>query len=526
MVKEINVDELIKTMSLEEKVGQMFMFAFHGTTYNPQLDTLLKEAHVGGIIHFARNIVDPNQVCKLNYDILTNSNIPPLIGIDQEGGTVQRIIKDITPFPGAMALAASGESNKNICKYVGTDLKNMNYNMVFAPVADVNNNPQNPVINSRSYSDNPQVVSKYVKDAVEGFKEAGIIPTLKHFPGHGDTSVDSHISLPTVNKSLDKLNEIEFIPFKDASSIPDIAMMTSHVLYPALDNEYPASLSKIIQTELLRKKFGFDGIIISDSLTMGAVTTNFSVRDIIISSVNAGMDMLMFCGNADLSEQLDNVKTMVQAVKDGLIPMERVDESVARLLRYKAKYALSVQETFTKPSPVAMREGNELSEKSITFITRGRGIDPKMLPINVNKPGKILVIFPKIRLASLIDNKGQEYTTLGHKLHKYNIPADELIVDDELLNIEIIKNIQSKYDKIFFATYNVKENDYQTKVYSILNPKKTIVVSMRSPYDILHLPDVKYYICIYEATELALQSCAKNIAGLHKFEGRAPIKLD
>ena len=526
MIKELNVEELMKNMTLEEKVGQMFMFAFQGTTYNPQLDTLIKEAHVGGFIHFAKNIIDPNQACKLNYDILTNSTIPPLIGIDQEGGTVQRITKDITPFPGAMALAASGQSNKEICKYVGTDLKNMNYNMVFAPVADVNNNPKNPVINSRSYSDNPNIVSKYVNDAVLGFKEAGIIPTLKHFPGHGDTSVDSHISLPTVNKSLDKLNQIEFIPFKNAAKIPDIAMMTSHVLYPAIDNEFPASLSKAIQTDLLRKEFGFDGLIISDSLTMGAVTTNFSIRDIIINSVNAGMDMMMFCGSAELSEQLDNVQTMIKAVKDGIISMKRVNESVERILRYKQKFAMSITKEFKKPTTAIIREGNELSEKSITYITRGHGIDHKMLPLNPNRPGKILVISPKIRLASLIDNKYQEYTTLGHKLHKYSIMADELIIDDELYNIEIIKHIQNKYDKIFFATYNVKENDYQTKVFSILNPKKTIVVSMRSPYDLIYLPNVKYYICIYEATELALQSCAKTIAGLHKFEGKLPIKLD
>ena len=211
----IDVLKLINELTIEEKVAQMLFFAFHGTTYNSDLEILTKKLNVGGIIHFARNIVNPEQVTKLNLDIQTNSKIPTFIGVDQEGGVVQRIIDGVTPFPGAMASNASGESIYDLTNSVGNDLRNMNYNMVFAPVADVNNNPLNPVINSRSYSDNPNVVSKCVNDAWRGFNDSKVIPTLKHFPGHGDTSVDSHIALPIVKKNLDELNNIELVPFID-----------------------------------------------------------------------------------------------------------------------------------------------------------------------------------------------------------------------------------------------------------------------------------------------------------------------
>ena len=286
----------LSDLTLEEKVGQMLMFAFHGTTFNDQLKTQLDKFHIGGVIHFARNIINPVQVTQLNKYIISNSKIPPFIGIDQEGGVVQRIIKDVTPFPGAMALSATQKDIKDLCFQVGKNLRNMNYNMVFAPVADVNNNPQNPVINSRSYSDDPRVVSKYVNMAVNGFTDAKIIPFLKHFPGHGDTNVDSHVGLPFVRKSKEELKNTELVPFTSGVNNGAPGIMVAHIMYPAYDNKYPSTLSKAIVNDLLKEEMGFKGLTITDSLTMAAIYNNYSKKEIVTLSANAGIDIMMFCG--------------------------------------------------------------------------------------------------------------------------------------------------------------------------------------------------------------------------------------
>ena len=195
-------------LTLEEKVGQLLMFAFHGTEFNDQLLTQIEKLKVGGVIFFGRNIVTPAQVTKLTNEIQAHATIPLYIGVDQEGGTVQRIINGVTPFPGAMAISATQNSNYEVSRAVGDDLRKMGFNMNFAPVGDVNNNPNNPVINSRSYSDDPEVCAKYVIDGAKGFLDSGVIPTCKHFPGHGDTAVDSHIGLPVVDFDEERLNNV------------------------------------------------------------------------------------------------------------------------------------------------------------------------------------------------------------------------------------------------------------------------------------------------------------------------------
>ena len=514
----IDVSKALKEMTIEEKVAQMLYFAFHGTTFNSDLEYLTKELNVGGIIHFARNIVSPEQVIELNLNIQKNSKIPAFLGIDQEGGIVQRIIDGVTPFPGAMAVSASGESCYELTKAVGKDLRNMNYNMVFAPDADVNNNPLNPVINVRSYSDDPYKVSKYVNDAWRGFNDSLLIPKIKHFPGHGDTSVDSHIALPCVNKPIEELEKIELVPFKEniKNGVPGI--MVSHVLYKAFDEKYPATLSKKILNDYLKEKLKYEGLIISDSLTMGAIQENFGTREIIKQSCNAGLDLLMFCGKAGIEEEKNVFNTFTELVKNGEISIDRINYSVKKILEYKNKYCFGLVSKYQEPSKEAIDLGTKISVNSITKV---KGND--LLPIK--KDDKALIVFPKIKLFSLVENEDESYATLGSILNKHGYSFKEIIIDEELLDIDAIKNIQKEYDKIIFATYNIREGDFQTKVYYVLDKNKLIAISLRSPYDIKYLPNVLNYICIYEPTKLALNSLALNIIGNEIFKGKWPIKL-
>ena len=513
-LQQLTADDL----TIEEKVGQMLCFAFHGTEYNEQLDRQLKDLKVGGSIFFLRNIENNEQVKKLNKDLQDNAKIPLFIGLDQEGGTVLRITEGITPFPGAMAFSASGRSNYNVCKSVGHDLRSLGFNMVFAPVADVNNNSLNPVINSRSYSDDPEVVSKYVIDAFKGFQDSLVLPTVKHFPGHGDTSVDSHLSLPTVTKEKEELEKIELAPFKAAIKNGIDGVMVAHIVFDKVDSIYPSTLSKKIITEILREEMQFKGLVVTDSLTMGAINNNYSKGEIVEYAVNAGIDLLIFCGKADIEEQTFIYNEFLRKIKEGKISINRVNESVNRLLDYKKKYQcddMSFSEEKLVINEEYVKEALDISNESITLVEDKQ----KLFPLK--EDDKTLIIFPKIKLFSLVDNANENYKTLSSFFEK-----DEIIFDSELENLSEIIEKSKNYDKIILCTYNVQKDDHYTKVFNAIDKNKTIVVSMRSPYDYLYLNDLSTYICIYEATSLSLTSLSNCLSSKNQFKGKLPIKKE
>ena len=503
----------INDLTIEEKVGQMLCFAFHGTSYNHQLDTFINEFNLGSVVYFARNINKTNEVARLNKTIQERAKIPLLIGLDQEGGSVLRIMEGITPLVGAMALAASDQSKiYDICRIVGTDLKHLGFNMNFAPVGDVNNNPLNPVINSRSYSDDPLVVGECVKKAYRGFQDSFLLPTIKHFPGHGNTSVDSHVGLPVVKSRLEDVYKTELIPFIEAINDGIDGVMMSHILFEAFDKKYPASLSYQIITKLLKEQLGFKGLIVTDSLTMGAIYKNYSLSTIIEQGVNSGNDILIFCGKADLVEQREIYHTFLNLVKNGKIPTARLDESVNKILKLKQKYcSIEIDENIFKKNENLILS-SQLQFGSITLV-KSNGIVP------ISKKDKILLIFPEIRIASLVDNENQSYHTLNQFLE-----VDEVIMSQESKNFKEITKKSKKYDKIILATYNVKAGDYQQSLFNQLEKEKTIVVSMRSPYDLLHLDGVENYICIYEPTIQAFQQLTIALYQ-NMFLGKLPVQL-
>lgn len=504
----------VKSLTLEQKIGQMLMFAFHGTEYNEQISAFLSEFHLGGVVYFYRNIKGIVQAADLNGKIQSEAKIPLFIGIDQEGGAVLRIMEGITPLPGAMALASAPSGDiYRVARAVGRDLKKLGFNLNFAPVADINNNPRNPVINSRSYGDDPSSVSERVAQAGLGFQDSLVLPTVKHFPGHGDTAVDSHLGLPVVNKGVEELSRVELAPFRRAIDAGIDGVMMSHILFPALDEKFPASLSYNIITGLLKKRMGFNGLIVTDSLTMGAIAKNYSTEDVIRLGVNAGNDVLIFCGRAELSEQRNIYQTFLKLVKENEISEARIDESVRKILRLKEKY-VSREIDPDSVGPAEEREfADRLQAESITLV-RNRGL----IPLSPDK--RVLVLFPRLKIFSLIDNEDQNYKSLGNFL-----PYEEIIIDDET-NLQDIACQSENYDIILLATYNVCAGDRQQQLFEALEKSKTVVVALRSPYDIMHLPGAENYICIYEATEHSLRHLSLCLLGKSPFLGKLPIKLE
>jgi beta-N-acetylhexosaminidase len=412
----------INTLTLEEKIGQMIGLAFGGRDYSNELKLQVEKIQAGLIIYFKDNVGSLEQVFNLNQEICRHAKIPPFIALDQEGGMVARVTEGITQSPGAMAIGATGKSSNayQMAKAMGKELRKLGFTFNFAPVGDVNNNPSNPVINVRSYSENPDTVAEYVNEAIRGYSEAMMMTSIKHFPGHGDTSVDSHIGLPKIDYDEKRLMEVELKPFIRAITQDAPGIMASHVQFTYYDQLLPTSISEKIITGLLREKLGFNGLVVTDSLTMDAVFKNFSLEEIVLYGFNSGCDMLLLCGARDIAMQEKFYNIALQYAKEGRIKPERINASVERILRFKEKFQAGLMaESFEaiKPS-LSVKEhmmlSKRISEESITVVRN----EKKLIPLNTGD--RVLVVFPKIKVVTLVENSEGILMNLTDSLKKYH----------------------------------------------------------------------------------------------------------
>ncbi|TKB67601.1 MAG: beta-N-acetylhexosaminidase [Nitrospira sp.] len=326
-------------MTSREKVGQLFMVGFLGTSVTPDLALFIKEYRPGGVILFSRNLESVEQIVDLTNDLQACSpHSPLLISIDQEGGRVSRLPKGFTIFPPCDLL---GRSNSTELAYaagatIAKELRAVGVNMNMAPVLDVNSNPDNPVIGDRAFGSTPEIVCELGSATAAGLQDNKVVACGKHFPGHGDTSVDSHKELPVVEASRGRLEAVEFPPFRRAAVQNIASMMTAHVLYRALDPELPATLSPNIITNFLRKELQYDGVVLTDDLEMHAIIDHYGIEDAAVRAVLAGCDVLLICKDRD--REIAAFKAVEQAIEAGTISPERLDQSVARIARLKDRF--------------------------------------------------------------------------------------------------------------------------------------------------------------------------------------------
>lgn len=343
-----NIDVIqkeIENMTLDEKIGQIITVGIDGYTINDKTKELIVDKKVGGIILFKDNINDSNQLLQLINnikDINSKNKIPLFISIDEEGGRVSRLPKEIKKLPSNEVIGNINDKKLtyDIGKTIGYSLKSFGFNMDFAPVLDINSNPNNKVIGDRSFSSNKNIVANLGVSEINGFKSSNIISVAKHFPGHGDTDIDSHYKLPIINKTLDELKEVEFVPFKNAikENVPSI-MVSHNILLPEIDDINPASMSKTIITDILRKDLKFDGLIVTDDMTMVAITNDFDISEACIKSINAGADLLLICHGYET--EVDVINNIKDAVDKGIISIDRINESVYRILSLKYSYKIN-----------------------------------------------------------------------------------------------------------------------------------------------------------------------------------------
>lgn len=549
---------LLKQMTLREKIGQMLLCGFHGTEASEDIESLLTDFPIGGVIYFARNVESPEQVEQLSkglQDIARGrGNLPLWISIDQEGGMVARITQGIALMPGQMAIAAAGspEDAYEAARISGLELKSMGINMNFAPLLDINNNPANPVIGVRSFGEEPEAVAEFGVHTIRGLQDAGLAATAKHFPGHGDTDIDSHLDLPVIAHGRERVERVELVPFRAAIAAGVDAMMSAHIYFPALEPQrLPVTLSSNVLSGLLRKELGYEGLIVTDCMEMDAIAVHYGTVEAAVMAVEAGADLVLISHTAKL--QRDSFGALVQAVESGRISEKRIDESVLRLLTYKAKRGLLRMDA-EEPAAVVGRQKDDamslaaaapeqaervergdrshldvarrISENSITLVRDEEG----MLPLKLERT---LVITVGTEVTTIADEKIVQSPTLGSALADCGLEVVDLTVSPEDVASDSARLLQAAEDEgvkqIVVGTYNaVNPSGYPQRrlIGRLIRLGKPIaVVALRSPYDLLAFPDASVYVAAYESRPLAMQSIARALTGQIPFAGKLPVSL-
>ncbi|KPC84986.1 glycoside hydrolase family 3 protein [Streptomyces sp. NRRL S-4] len=544
---------LIARMSLEEKVGQLFVMRVYGhsATEPDQADIdanlaeigvrdaaeLISTYHVGGIIYFAwaHNTRDPHQIAGLSNGIQRAglagpTPLPLLVSTDQEHGIVCRVGEPATLLPGAMALGAGGSRSdaRTAGRIAGAELAALGINQNYAPDADVNVNPANPVIGVRSFGSDPDSVAGMVAAQVKGYQSSGIASTAKHFPGHGDTSTDSHTGLPVIHHTREQWAELDAPPFRAAIAAGIDSIMTAHIVVPALDpSEDPATLSRPILTGILREELGYDGVVVTDALGMEGVRTKYGDERVPVLALLAGVDQLL--NPPDLEVAWNAV---LNAVKSGEISEARIEESILRILRLKTKLGLfrdpyvthrGVERTVGIPSHLAAAD--RIAERTTTLLAN----TGSLLPLSRRSHRNLLVAGADP--ASPSGTTGPPTTTLAGAFEELGFAATALSTGTAPSQAKIAEAVAAAEgkDAVIVATYNVSATSSQRTLVGALAAAgvPVITLAIRNPYDIAQLAGTGYAasLAAYCWTDVELRAAARVIAGRARPEGRLPVPV-
>jgi beta-N-acetylhexosaminidase len=537
------VETTLRKMSIEEKVGQVLFATYHGSFTSmdsaayTQMMHAVGDLHVGGFINITQG--SPLGIVKsqayptavLDNQLQTKSKLPLLIGADFERGTAMRLDEG-TSFPTAMALAAAGNPRDayTMGKVTALEARAVGIQWIYAPDADVNNNPGNPIINTRSFGEDPGRVAEFVREFVRGVEENGGLATAKHFPGHGDTAADSHIDLPVIHADRERLEQLEFVPFRAAISAGASTIMTGHLNVPALepDPNTPATLSHRILTDVLRNELKFQGLVVTDAMDMGGITVRYAPGEAAVRAFDAGADALLMPPVPDAA-----FEGLLTAVKSGRISHERLDASVRRILQAKARLALDKERLVDlnainqKFAHVAWQaEAQDISDRGITLLRDS----PIRLPLDGTKPARALL------LAFYADPEPSPGEDLERELRGRFDSLTALRADTKFVKADTLKlPAPDSYDVAILALFvrvsdrkgNVDVPAEQAAVAEQLYKagKPVITVAFGSPYLIERFPQAEVWLAAFGISDVAQISAARALFGEIPVRGHLPVTI-
>ncbi len=507
-------DKVLAGLSVEQKVGQLMMVGFAGTEVDADVEALLKGMHVGGVCLFKRNIVSAAQVAQLNDAILRTmaGELPPFLAVDQEGGNVVRIDRGAVVLPGNMALGAtrSRALAYEAGKSQGESLKRLGFNMNLAPVLDVNVNPKNPVIGIRSFSDQPALVGDLGLEFVRGQQEANVTTVAKHFPGHGNTDADSHRALPVMLETESELLA-QIGPFSRVIQGGLDGLMTAHVAVPKVSgNDLPATLSPQLIGTLLRKRLGFDGLVLTDELEMDAIAQRFGVGKAAVMAIAAGSDMVLIPWRPEKKVEVHTA--LLEAVKDGALTPARLDEAVRRVLI--AKHA---RKLFEPLPPLAQRlSGLGAADKSEVPRAIARAsvtllrADAAVFPLRAGQ--KVAVLTAEASLGEAIKRRAKGAKVL-------TVSASD---SSGKLKPQAKAAVESA-DVVVVGILNARQLPLVSQ--AAAQGKPVIAVAMGLPYVAEQLPAAKTVLAVYSYRADATEAAAAALFGEEGTPGKLPVAL-
>jgi beta-N-acetylhexosaminidase len=527
------VEETLKSLSLRERLGQTLMAPVQVEQATggrlEELKRLVTELGLGGVVVRGGT---PETVAALTNELQRAARVPLFVGADYERGLRMQMKSAGTPFTNNMGVAAAGDPRAAFeqGKFTAQEARAVGVNWLFGPVADLNNNPDNPVINVRSFGEDPRRVAEFVTAAVRGAREGGALSTAKHFPGHGDTAVDSHIGLPTIRADRARLYALELVPFRAAVAAGVDSVMTAHVALPLLTgDELPATLSPKVTTDLLRRELKFDGLVVTDSLGMGAITKGFPGGEASVRAILAGADVALT--PPELKASLDALE---EAVNSKRLPRERVDESVRRILRAKYRLGLAGRRTVDTQAvrnlverPEALESAHRVAERSITLLRDGRGL----LPLDARRAaGAAFVVVAA-------DDDPEEGRTFVPRVQSRVSGARVLRADPKTSASEYdtLLSEATKAETIVVAafvkraagkgTVALPERQAEFVRRLIAAGKPVAVVAFSGPYLVRQFPEASAFMVAYGIEDVAQEAAARVLFGDAPARGRLPVTV-
>ncbi len=510
-------------MDLMSMIGQRMVTGFPAYSMSEEFIQTVKKYKLSNVILFKRNIKDGAQLKQLCADIQTlvmeETGYPAFITLDQEGGTVTRLNDDVVNAPGTMTIAATGNTQYayDAGLMTGQELLELGVNFNLAPDLDVNSNIHNPVIGVRSFSDDANTVAQFGVRQIRGLQDGHVLSCAKHFPGHGDTEVDSHVGLPVIDKSYEQLKSVELVPFQAAIEENIPAIMTTHILFPQIEkNHLPATMSRTIMTDILRKKMGFQGLIISDCMMMDAIQKHYGTVNGVVSAMSAGVDLVFVCHDPLLAQQA--MDAVYAGVKNGTISETEMVESANRILKEKNNLHPVPKRIMHGYDEQNFKKAQTIVDQSITLI---KGEVP-----NVDQD-TLFVSFPVHAASFASDAKmpcGHFATEMGEKFGCAHIV---LPIDPTQKDVEKVLALSEGKKHVVVGTVHLLRHDGQKDVLNALvhAQKNVTACALCSPYDAVRFENLQNALCAYEYNSKALSAFYRVLKGELSPVGQLPVRI-